>query len=160
MKIRRLMMLMIMVGILMVMSACGKPSGTSSIENETKPVKQEEPTNQQDAKQADQEILMIIDQTPKPSEQKSFDFVVKQRPDGYSLTEMQWNSSKSHITNTVQEAAQHGANGEDGFYISGDGQFSGFIYPKSMSGESGEVKFLFHNEQGNELTWKKKITLK
>ncbi|WP_152393075.1 hypothetical protein [Paenibacillus guangzhouensis] len=160
MKIKRLMMLIIFGGVLMVMSACGTPSGTSSTAQETKPVKQEEPTSGQDTKQADQEILIIIDQTPKPSEQKSFDFVVKQLPEGYSLTEMKWNSSKSHITNTLQEAAQHGANGEDGFYISGDGQFAGFMYPKSMSAESGEVKFLFHNEQGNELTWKKKITLK
>jgi hypothetical protein len=75
------------------------------------------------------------------------------------MTEMQWLSDKSKIVNTVQEAAQHGGNGEDGFYISGDGQFSGFFYPDTMKGEKGQVIFLFKNDEGKELTWKKEITL-
>lgn len=38
-------------------------------------------------------------------------------------------SKDNLIVNSFQDAVEHGANGEDGFYISGDGQFSGFIYP-------------------------------
>ncbi|QAY65779.1 hypothetical protein [Paenibacillus protaetiae] len=105
------------------------------------------------------EILIIIDQTPKPIEGNSFDFTVNKRPDGYALSEMQWISETTTIVNTTAEAVQHGQNGEDGFYISGDGQFTGFFYPDSMKGEKGEVVFVFKNSDNQELTWKKTITL-
>ncbi|WP_314589356.1 hypothetical protein [Paenibacillus terrigena] len=160
MEKRRFIMLLIVGCMLLLISACGLPSDTGSAAKGSEPAQQEVPAIEKDSKPLDKEILIIIDQTPKPTEQKSFDFVVKKLPEGYSLAEMQWISSKNQIVNTLQEAAQHGANGEDGFYISGDGQFAGFIYPKPMSGEEGEVKFLFRNDQGDELTWKKKITLK
>ncbi|MBW7455226.1 hypothetical protein K0U00_14465 [Paenibacillus sepulcri] len=111
------------------------------------------------AADSDKEILIIIDQTPKPIEGNSFDFVVNKLPEGYSLSQIQWVSEKNQITNTIAEAIEHGQNGEDGFYISGDGQFSGFFYPDTMKGEEGEVSFLFKDDQGQELTWKKKITL-
>ncbi|MFJ7828375.1 hypothetical protein [Psychrobacillus sp. NPDC096623] len=105
------------------------------------------------------EILIIIDQTSKPIEGNSFDFVVNKVPEGFSLTEIQWISEKTQVINTVQEAIQHGANGEEGFYISGNGQYSGFIYPDSMKGEEGQVVFIFKDAKGKELTWKKTITL-
>ncbi|GGF88224.1 hypothetical protein GCM10010912_36860 [Paenibacillus albidus] len=108
----------------------------------------------------DSEILVVIDQTAKPSEGNSFDFFIEQLPSGFMLAEMQWVSKENLIVNSREEAIQHGGDGEDGFYISGNGQFSGFIYPDSMKGEKGEVVILFKNEQGKELTWKKEITLK
>ncbi|MFB0831320.1 hypothetical protein ACEU2D_17180 [Brevibacillus laterosporus] len=49
--------------------------------------------------------------------------------------------------------------GGEGFYISGDGQFSGFFYNPKMKGEKGEVTFYFKNEKGNQLEWKKELTL-
>jgi len=112
-----------------------------------------------DSVDSDNEILIIIDQTAKPIEGNSFDFVVSQVPEGFALAEMQWISEDSLIVNSVQDAIQHGGNGEDGFYISGNGQFSGFIYPDTMKGEEGQVVFLFKDAKGNELTWKKKLTL-
>ncbi|WP_235427314.1 hypothetical protein [Cohnella kolymensis] len=133
--------------VLILTSACGttSKSGISpTIDTQPSEIKQ---------------ILIVIDQTPKPSEGNSFDFVVKQIPEGYSLTEMQWISDKSKIINTTAEAIQHGANGEDGFYISGNGQYSGFIYPDTMKGQVGQVVFIFKNDQGKDLTWKKKLTL-
>ncbi|MFF2907918.1 hypothetical protein [Paenibacillus sp. NPDC057934] len=110
--------------------------------------------------QTDQQILIVIDQTPKPIEGNSFDFAVKQRPEEYALSQIEWKSDKNDIVNTLQEAVEHGQNGGDGFYISGDGQFMGFIYPDGMKKEQGEVKFTFKNDQGQELTWTKAITLK
>ncbi|WP_127498988.1 hypothetical protein [Paenibacillus glycanilyticus] len=107
-----------------------------------------------------EEILIIIDQTEKPIEGNSFDFVVNKRPEGYMLSKMEWKSGKTSIVNTTQEAIEHGGNGEDGFYISGDGQFMGFFYPDDLKGQKGDVSFTFVNDAGNELTWKKTITLK
>lgn len=118
------------------------------------------PDDNSDLADTDKKILIIIDQTPKPITGNSFDFAVKKIPDGYALTEIQWNSEKTQVKNTYQEAILHGQNGEDGFYISGDGQFSGFFYPDKMKGENGQVNFVFINDQGQELTWKKKLTLK
>ncbi|MCM3628367.1 hypothetical protein M3194_13425 [Paenibacillus glycanilyticus] len=106
------------------------------------------------------EILIIIDQTEKPIEGNSFDFVVNKRPEGYMLSKMEWISDNNHITNTLQEAIEHGGSGGDGFYISGNGQFMGFFYPDDLKGAKGEVKITFANDQGKELSWKKTITLK
>ncbi|MEC0205197.1 hypothetical protein P4H39_21550 [Paenibacillus lautus] len=110
--------------------------------------------------EGDQQILIVIDQTPKPITGNSFDFGVTKLPEGYSLSEMEWKSDKTEIKSTFQEAIEHGQTGEDGFYISGNGQFSGFIYPDGMKGEEGKVLFRFIDEQGHELTWEKKLTLK
>jgi hypothetical protein len=149
--------------VLILTSACGTTTNAGSsdiVDAEPSETNQEKiPSKEDDSANSDKEILIVIDQTPKPIEGNSFDFVVKQIPEGYSLTEMQWISDKSKILNTTAEAIQHGANGEDGFYISGDGQYSGFIYPDSMKGEEGQVVFVFNNDQGKELTWKKKLTL-
>lgn len=110
---------------------------------------------------ANGDILIVIDQTPKPlAEGGGFDFTVKKAPEGYMLKEIHWTSGKNDIVNTLEEAIQHGQNGGDGFYISGDGQFMGFLYPDEMKGEEGKVTFVFGNEQGQELTWEKEITLK
>ncbi|WP_271749672.1 hypothetical protein [Cohnella sp. JJ-181] len=109
---------------------------------------------------ADQKILIVIDQTEKPIEGNSFDFVVKQLPSGYALAEMSWISGDTKIINTLQDAIAHGGNGENGFYISGDGQFMGFFYPDELKGQEGEVSFLFKDDNGKEKRWTKKITLK
>ncbi|HIW34574.1 MAG TPA: hypothetical protein IAA29_17500, partial [Candidatus Paenibacillus intestinavium] len=105
------------------------------------------------------QILIIIDQTEKPIEGNSFDFSVQKRPEGYMLTSMKWSSASSEVVNTLQEAIEHGGNGEDGFYISGNGQFMGFFYDDSLKGEEGTVSFTFTNEAGQSLTWEKVITL-
>ncbi|MDG0793624.1 hypothetical protein OMP38_24435 [Cohnella ginsengisoli] len=109
---------------------------------------------------ADQKILIVIDQTEKPIEGNSFDFAVKQVPSGYALSEMSWTSGDTKIVNTLQDAIAHGGNGEDGFYISGDGQFMGFFYPDELKGQEGEVSFLFKDDNGQEKRWTKKIKLK
>lgn len=107
-----------------------------------------------------EDIIINIDQTPKPIENKgSFDFQVKQIPEGYRLQEMQWSSENNNTVNTFEEAIEHGQTGEDGFYVSGDGQFMGFFYPEELKGEAGKVTFVFVNEENQELTWDKEITL-
>lgn len=107
-----------------------------------------------------EEILIDIDQTPKPIENKgSFDFQVKQLPEGYRLQEMQWSSESNNTVNTFEQAIENGQTGEDGFYISGDGQFMGFFYPEEWKGEAGNVTFVFVNEENQGLTWEKEITL-
>lgn len=109
---------------------------------------------------ANGDILIVIDQTPKPlAEGGGFDFAVQKVPEGYRLQKIQWTSGKNEIVNTLEEAIQNGQNGGDGFYISGDGQFMGFLYPDEMKGEEGKVTFVFGNEQGQELTWEKELTL-
>lgn len=127
--------------------------GTLDKENETK-------TEDNLTKQVtEDEILIVIDQTAKPIEGNSFDFVIKEVPEGFFLTEMQWISNKHQVINTVQEAIEHGASGEEGFYISGNGEYSGFFYSDAMKGEEGKVIFIFKDDQGKELTWEKTITL-
>ena len=150
---------------LLLTSACGiKANNGSALDTvNTQPIKTNQentPVNGNDSTNSDEQILIIIDQTPKPIEGNSFDFVINKLPEGFALVQMQWISPDNLIINSFQDAIQHGADGEDGFYISGDGQFMGFIYPDSMKGDEGQVVFLFKNEQGDELTWKKKITLK
>ncbi|OBZ14062.1 hypothetical protein A8L34_08800 [Bacillus sp. FJAT-27264] len=159
----------------LLLSACGakpdstanggtpsaSPSATAQAEPTVAPtaVSTEQPTAIP-TEETEQQILIVIDQTPKPIEGNSFDFAVKQRPEGYALSQIEWKSDKNDIVNTLQEAVEHGQSGGDGFYISGDGQFMGFIYPDDMKKEKGEVKFTFENDQGQKLTWKKTITLK
>jgi len=147
----------VLAAMTLALSACGIESESSGASSSTPST---EATSQPDQPVGDQEILIVIDQTEKPIEGNMFDFAVNKAPEGYRLTAMEWKSDTSHIKNTVAEAAEHGGNGEDGFYISGNGQFSGFIYPDSMKGEKGQAIFSFANEQGQELTWKKDITLK
>lgn len=107
-----------------------------------------------------EEIEIVIDQSDKPMEGNSFDFAIKQLPKGYSLTEMRWTSNTVTIVNSLQEAIEHGANGEEGFYFSGNGQFSGFIYSDEMKGERGKATFVFTNEEGGKLMSEKEIKLK
>ncbi len=149
--------------VLLLTSACGNQTNTESADSVNTVPTATEPAKtvaNDSAANSDKEILIIIDQTLKPIEGNSFDFVVNQRPEGFTLTEMQWISKDNTIVNSVQEAIEHGGNGEDGFYISGDGQFMGFFYPDTMKGEKGQVVFLFKDAGGKELTWKKDIALK
>jgi len=149
--------------VLLFTSGCAmKPQSEVTDTINTEPIEKNQDNTDKiddDTADTDNEILIIIDQTAKPIEGNSFDFVVSQVPEGFALAEMQWISEDSLIVNSVQDAIQHGVNGEDGFYISGNGQFSGFIYPDTMKGEEGQVVFLFKDAKGNELTWKKKLTL-
>lgn len=149
---------------LLLTSACGTRANngpaTDTVNMQPTETNQENTSaNGNDSTNSDEQILIIIDQTAKPIEGNSFDFAVNKVPKGYTLAEMQWISKENKVINSVQEAIQHGANGEDGFYISGNGQFTGFFYSDAMKGEEGQVVFLFKNEQGDELNWKKKITL-
>jgi hypothetical protein len=145
---------------LLLTSGCAMKSESEAPDAQPSETNQDNTTKIEDAlADSGNEILIVIDQTPKPIEGNSFDFVVKQVPEGFALAEIQWISKGNLIVNSVQDAIEHGANGEDGFYISGDGQFSGFIYPDTMKGEEGQVVFLFKDSEGNELTWKKKLTL-
>lgn len=161
MKTNKLMYTILVLLVLLLASACGSQSGAEKPANSSPATTDAAPTDKptDDSADAEKEILIIIDQTPKPIEGNSFDFVVKQLPEGYALAEMQWVSEANMIVDSIQDAIAHGGNGEAGFYISGDGQFMGFFYPDSMKGEKGQVVFLFKNEAGKELTWKKEITL-
>ncbi|MBT2286906.1 hypothetical protein J7E78_25635 [Paenibacillus polymyxa] len=118
------------------------------------------PTAQSESTKPSEQIDIVIDQSEKPSEGNGFDFGIKQVPKGYTLTEMRWTSNTVTIVNSLQEAIEHGGNGEDGFYISGNGQFSGFIYSDEMKGERGKATFVFTNDEGNEIMSEKEITLK
>jgi len=150
--------------VLLLTSACSTKSNTGASDiintqpSETNPSHTATASND-DSANDDNEILIIIDQTPKPIEGNCFDFAVNKIPEGFALAEMQWISKDNLIVNSVQDAIQHGANGEDGFYISGNGQFSGFFYSDKMKGDKGQVVFLFKDAHGKELTWKKEITL-
>ncbi|MGG4400635.1 hypothetical protein ABEW61_10935 [Paenibacillus amylolyticus] len=118
------------------------------------------PTAQSESTEPSEKIDIVIDQSEKPSEGNSFDFGIKQVPKGYTLTEMRWTSNTVTIVNSLQEAIEHGGNGEEGFYFSGNGQFSGFIYSDEMKGERGKATFVFTNDEGNEIMSEKEITLK
>ena len=157
---------MVLVGgavvLMLLTSACGAQTNNSKTESagsqptESTPASSASPNSED----TDKEILIIIDQTPKPiAKGGAFDFGVKKVPEGYSLDEVRWTSDAHKIVDTVQEMIEHGANGGGGFYISGNGQFMGFFYADAMKGEKGEVSFLFKNDQGKELTWKKELTL-
>ncbi len=115
---------------------------------------------QSEAEASSDEIRIVIDQSNKPMKGNSFDFAIKQVPKGYSLTEMRWTSNTVTIVNSLEEAIEHGKNGEDGFYLSGNGQYSGFIYSDEMKGERGKAIFVFNNEKGNVLMSEKEIRLK
>lgn len=156
---------------LLMISGCTNesPSGESDTnEEQTSETNNEQPseTNQsnnittdEDSKNSGNEILIVIDQTPKPIEGNSFDFIINQVPEGFALAQMQWVSKDNLFVNSVEDAIRNGGNGGDGFYISGNGQYSGFIYSDMMKGDEGQVVFLFQDAQGNDLTWKKKLTL-
>lgn len=118
------------------------------------------PTAQSESTEPSEQIDIVIDQSEKPSEGNSFDFGIKQVPKGYTLTEMRWTSNTVTIVNSLQEAIEHGGNGEEGFYFSGNGQFSSFIYSDEMKGERGKATFVFTNDEGNEIMSEKEITLK
>ena len=111
-----------------------------------------------------QEILIVIDQAGKPIENAGmFNFSIQHLPKGYRLDKMSWTGEGKPVINTYQQAIENGGTGgpESGsFYISGDGQFSGFSYPESRKGEQGTVAFVFVNDAGNELKWEKELTLK
>lgn len=154
MNIIKLSGLILCCAAILIASACGKMGDTSSSAS-----KQPAPPAQAQTK-PEEPILVVVDQTKYPGQpEHQFYFQVEQIPKGYSLAEMRWESDKTTIINTTKKAFEHGGNGEDGFYISGNGQFSGFIYDEKLKGQSGEVTFVFRNDSGKERTWSKKLTL-
>ncbi|WP_028596544.1 hypothetical protein [Paenibacillus assamensis] len=151
--------------ILLLTSACGNAaqSGTpASPPAEQRPVDQQVKNERTQSPIKQVPILMIIDQTKQEGfEGNMFYFTVEQVPEGYALAEMKWISDNHQIVSTYEKAFKNGATGEeDGFYISGNGQYSGFTYDDKMKGEHGQVVFVFRNDDKEELTWKQNITLK
>ncbi|TVX93627.1 hypothetical protein [Paenibacillus agilis] len=152
------------VVILLLTSACG---GAAQSGSPASPPAEQKPVDQQVKKERTQSlikqvpILMIVDQTKQEGfEGNMFYFTVEQVPEGYALAEMKWISDNHQIVSTFEEASKNGATGGDGFYLSGNGQYSGFIYDDKMKGEQGQVVFVFRNDDKEELTWKQNITLK
>jgi hypothetical protein len=163
MKMRQSVYAVTILALMLVTSGCVAKQSTEGVTNSPAPTQLEttDGTNSTtDNKEEEQQILIVIDQTPKPIQGNSFDFGVKKLPPGYSLSAMEWDAKDNHIKNTIADAVQHGQDGNDGFYISGDGQMMGFFYEDKMKGEQGKVIFTFQNDQGHELTWKKELTLK
>ncbi len=167
---------MLLVGMVLI-SGCGnqtqdtnnssqQPNTSSTATNDTASGSSEsETTSTADSEETanSKDILIVIDQTEKPIENAGmFNFSIQHLPEGYRLDKMSWTGEGKPITNTYQQAIENGGTGgsESGsFYISGNGQFSGFSYPESRKGEQGTVAFIFVNDAGNELKWEKKITL-
>ncbi|QOS98718.1 hypothetical protein JNUCC42_20005 [Brevibacterium sp. JNUCC-42] len=147
------------IAIVLVLSACGSNNNAGApIDQNVTPVQENKDVQEPQLKDS---ILMIVDQSlEEPNPANHFYFQVKQLPEGYSLDKMQWKSDKTTIITTIQQAFENGASGGEGFYISGDGQFSGFFYNPKMKGEKGGVTFYFKNEEENQLEWKKELTLK
>ncbi|MGG4454579.1 hypothetical protein [Brevibacillus porteri] len=157
----------------LVTSACGTPLPSEStgqvppqVPQENKENKEKQPENvAQDMAQEQQEkeILVVVDQEPKPIEGNSFDFFIEQRPADYSLASMQWKSEKTDIVTTTEQAIKNdteGIPGENRFVIGGSMPLYSFYYKDELKGEKGKLILVFRNEQGNEKTWEKELTLK
>ncbi|WP_411346586.1 hypothetical protein ACE3MZ_11610 [Paenibacillus sp. WLX1005] len=145
-------------------SANSSSASNESTESATETNDNNEAATASDPSASSDDILIIIDQSEKPIENAgSFDFFINRLPKGYHLDKMTWTGKGKAIVNTYEQAVENGGSGgpeQGSFYISGDGQFSGFLYPESRKGEQGTVSFTFTNDSGNELSWEKKLTLK
>ncbi|WP_017812074.1 hypothetical protein [Paenibacillus shenyangensis] len=84
---------------------------------------------------------------------------VESLPQGYKVSNMEWQSANSNETATFDQAVQNGKNGKDGFFASSDQRNFGFIYNQSHSGEQGKVMLTLQNEAKDELTWYEDVTL-
>ncbi|ANF96853.1 hypothetical protein [Paenibacillus bovis] len=84
---------------------------------------------------------------------------VESLPQGYKVSNMEWQAANSNETATFDQAVQNGKNGKDGFFASSDQRNFGFIYNQSHSGEQGKVTLTLRNEAGDELTWYEDVTL-
>ncbi|WP_309118184.1 hypothetical protein [Paenibacillus sp.] len=146
------------VMVLFVAGACASGSNAGTSGDAAPQAPAEQPASEPAA--AESEIRVVIDQTPMPIEGHAFSFGVRSVPEGYALREMQWVSERTNVAASTADAISNGQTGEEGFYISGNGQMMGFFYPDERVGETGEVVFLFANEKGEEAAWKKEITLK
>lgn len=156
---------------MLILSACGQNAaptenvseGTAVTTPSNEASQHTEPVDKADAAAdqgaEDSQILVVLDQTEMPIESGGLTFSFKKIPEGYALSEMHWHGEGDPIVTTYEQARENGASGEDGFYISGDGQFSGFLYPNARKGEQGEISFVFSDDAGQEATWTKEITL-
>lgn len=97
--------------------------------------------------------------TDSDSATRSFQFFFGKTPAGYSLSRMEWKTKTSSVQNSYEQAKENGENGNLGFYISGNGQFSGYFYEKKSSGEKGTLILTFKDSKGKSLTWQKGLTL-
>ena len=162
---------MVLIAGMLMLSACGQnatstekePEKETSAPQSNKTAPAAAPTDVPDAaanpETEDSQILVVLDQTEMPIESGGLTFSFKKIPEGYALSEMQWHGEGDPIVTTYEKARENGASGEDGFYVSGDGQFSGFLYPNARKGEQGEISFVFSDDAGQEATWTKEITL-
>ncbi|MBH5318297.1 hypothetical protein I6N90_10795 [Paenibacillus sp. GSMTC-2017] len=167
----------LLVSALMLTGACSKLEGNKgepaenpptedvreSIHPEETPEAVSESVKPQQ-KEGNKEIVIGVDQEPQEgSSGNMFYFFVENLPPKYYLKELRWKSKTSDIVDTWEDAINNGAglgNDDYGFYISGNGQFSGFIYEDSMKEEKGEFSIVFRDEQQNEVIWKKSLTLR
>ncbi|CAM3454555.1 MULTISPECIES: hypothetical protein [Saccharibacillus] len=106
------------------------------------------------------QILVVLDQGDMPIEIGGLTFGFKRIPEGYALQAMKWQGKGDPVVSTFEEAVEKGRSGGEGFYISGDGQYSGFLYPNTQKGEQGEISFSFANDAGQEISWTKSLTLR
>ncbi|WP_411349979.1 hypothetical protein [Paenibacillus sp. WLX2291] len=84
---------------------------------------------------------------------------VESLPQGYGVSQMEWESKGYTESATFDQAVQNGKNGKDGFYASSDQRNFGFIYNQSHSGQTGKITLTLSNASGDELTWYDDVTL-
>ncbi|MEJ8306206.1 hypothetical protein [Saccharibacillus sacchari] len=151
----------ILIAGMLVLSACGQKETLSTekaTENSATAASSDETSSA--AAPEDSQILVVLDQTEMPIENGGLTFSFKKIPEGYALREMLWKGKGDPVVATYEQARENGASGGDGFYISGDGQYSGFLYANERKGEEGEISFVFVNDNDQRLTWAKRIVLK
>ncbi len=84
---------------------------------------------------------------------------VEEMPQGYGVSNMEWESKTYSESATFDQAVQNGKNGKDGFFASSDQRNFGFIYKGNLSGQTGKVTLTLRNSNGDELTWYDDVTL-
>ncbi|WP_194841640.1 hypothetical protein [Sporosarcina obsidiansis] len=84
--------------VILLMSGCAMKSESGASDEKPPETNQGNGTKTEDSSaDPEKELLIIIDQTPKPTVGNSFNFVVKQVPEGFSLAELQWISKDNRI---------------------------------------------------------------
>ena len=92
-----------------------------------------------------------------------FTFSIVNRPRGFELTNLAWNSPKFSIVNPVQEAIANGQSGSNlpGFSLSADEETLSFDYSAAMKGQTGVVIVSLTDGQGHSIyAQSAQITLK
>lgn len=177
----------LLVGVILL-SGCGKQMESTNAESSTTAAEQEgtsnassfgesaettaetttnkESTTTSDPSASSDDILMIIDQSELPITKGGLTYWVEKLPKGYTLSGMRWDGKGKPIVSTFEQSvenetkASEGVDTGEGFYVGGTAGNQTFIYENSRRGEKGTLSFTFTNDAGNQLTWKKEITLK